>query len=140
MFPYTQGFFSLKFLSPVAYSVYYLEVIQHPASATFCEGTDATLNCTIFDNSTTGLADNTVWFDAETDATFSGSVVNNSRHGDVVTSVLSFREVRLNINNTKYLCEPTITVISFVAVIMVKGENSTHTCTLTYASIHTHTL
>ena len=71
-------------------------------------------------------------------------MVNNSRHGDVVTSVLSFREVQLNINNTKYLCEPTFAVESFVAVIMVKGENSTHTHThthtCTHVCIHTHTL
>ena len=131
---------TLKFLSLVAYSVYYAEVIQHPANDTFCEGTDAVLYCTIFDNSTDGIADDTVWFNAENDATISGSKVNNSRDGDVVTSVLTLMKAPLYLNNTEYVCEPTFTVgSSSVAVVIVIGENSTHTHIHTHTTTHAHT-
>ena len=113
--------------------------MQHPANDTFCEGKDATLNCTIYDNSTRRVADNTVWYNEDTGAAIPRSMVNNSRDGDVVTSVLTIKKVPLDINSTKYLCEPRITVTSSVAVIMVIGENSTHTHARTYAHIHTHT-
>ena len=35
-------------------------VIQHPANNTFCEGSNATLSCVIFDNSTRNAADTTI--------------------------------------------------------------------------------
>ena len=41
--------------------MHYLEVVQDPANATFCEGTNATLTCTIFDNSTDRIANSTSW-------------------------------------------------------------------------------
>ena len=131
---------TFKFLSLVAYSVYYAEVIQHPANDTFCEGTDAILYCTIFDNSTSNIADDTVWFNVKTGAAISGSRVNNSRDGDVVTSVLTLVKAPLSLNNTEYVCEPTITVeSSSVAVIIVIGENSTHTHIHTHTQPHMHT-
>ena len=140
MFLVTQTF---KFLSLVVSSVYFAEVIQHPANDTFCEGTDAILYCTIFDNSTGKIADDTVWFNVETGETISGSKVNirlnNSRDGDVVTSVLTLMKAQLNINNTTYLCGPTFTIESSVAVIIVIGENSIHTHIHTHTTTHAHT-
>ena len=114
--------------------------MEHPANGTFCEGKDATLNCTIYDNSTRRVADGTLWYNNVTNAALPGSMVNNSRDGDVVTSVLTIRKVSLNINNTKYLCEPRYKVTSSVAVIMVIGENSTHTHARTHTYTHKHTL
>ena len=131
---------TFKFLSLVAYSVYYAEVIQHPANDTFCEGTDAVLYCTIFDNSTDGIADGTVWYNVINDAIISESEdVKNSRDGDVVTSVLTLMKAPLDLNNTEYLCGPTFTIDSSVAVIIIIGENSTHTHIHTHTTTHAHT-
>ena len=115
--------------------MHYLEIVQHPANATFCEGTDATLNCTIFDNSTTGVADNTIWFNVTNKASIQ-LVDNNIRDGDIVTSTLPIMDISVYINNTEYLCQPRLGTASSVAVITVIGENHTHT----HACTHTHTI
>ena len=115
-----------------------LEIVQHPANATFCEGTNATLNCTIFDNSTTGVADNTIWFNVINGARIQ-LVGNNIRDGDIVTSILPILDISVYINNTKYLCQPRLGTKSSVAVITIIGENHAHTYTHTYTYTQTHT-
>ena len=116
-----------------------LEVVQNPVNATFCEGTDATLNCTIFDNSTTGVADNTIWFNVTNKARIQ-LVDNNVRDGDIVTSILPIMDISVYINNTKYLCQPKLETASYVAVITVIGENHTYTHTHIHTHTHTHKL
>ena len=102
--------------------IYYLEVDQHPANGTFCEGTDATLNCTIFDNSTSDVADTTGWVNSTTGGAVPSEMVSNSRDGDMVTSILTILNVPLYINNTNYFCRPSLTEQSSVAVIIVIGK------------------
>ena len=128
--------------------MYYLEVVQHPANGTFCKGTDATLTCIIFDNSTERVANSTIWVNLTSRATVQSNMItliSNHRHGDMVTSTLTIVDVSVYVNNTEYLCEPKFRIESSVAVIMIIGENSTHTYTCTHAHAcihiqkHTHT-
>ena len=103
---------------------YYLgvtQVIQHPVNGTFCEGTTATLSCVIFDNSSTNVANTTSWLNVNTGATVLSANVNNTRNGDVVTSILTFKSVSLSDNGT-YLCEPRRNVESYFGMILVKSE------------------
>ena len=105
--------------------MYYLGVVQHPANDTVCKGTNATLNCTIFDNSTDGIANSTSWVNNATERTIAGSMmVKNSRDGDIVTSVLIIMDVS---DNSTYFCRPSHRTMSSVAVITVIGKKLTYT-------------
>ena len=104
--------------------MYYLGVVQHPANDTVCKGTNATLNCTIFDNSTDGIANSTTWVNNATGRTITGSMVlKNSRDGDMVTSVLIIMDVS---DNSSYFCRPSRRTMSSVAVITVIGKKLTY--------------
>ena len=123
--------------------MYYLEVVQDPANATFCEGTDATLTCTIFDNSTDRIANDTSWVNYTSGARIisnmhMNTLVSNSRHGNMVNSMLTIVNVSVYANNTEYLCEPKFRIVSSVAVIMIIGEKSTYTCMREHTHTHTH--
>ena len=97
--------------------------IQHPANDTYCEGTDATLSCVIFDNTTARVADSTSWVNADTLGHVAAEMSSNTRDGDVVTSVLTIENVLLSDDNsTRYFCLPRFDMISFVGVISVIGE------------------
>ena len=102
---------------------YYLGITQHPGNDTFCEGSNAVLSCVIFDNSTINAADNTVWFMVgDFDARVADNIINNTRDGNVVTSVLTIESVSLNDNGTEYYCEPVNNIESYVGVISVTGK------------------
>ena len=106
---------------------YYLGIIQHPADDTFCEGTNAVLSCVAFDNSTHNAADTTSWFtDDNPPAAVSFNMINNTRDGDVVTSVLTIEIVSLNDNGNGYFCSPAFGVSSSVGVISVAGGEYTY--------------
>ena len=90
------------------------------------------LTCIIFDNSTNRIADNAGWFNLSSKAGISQDIVNNSRVGDMVTSILPVMNVSAGINNTKYICEAKFSVMSSVAIITVIGEKL-------HTHIHTHT-
>ena len=106
-------------------SYYYLGITQHPGNDTYCEGSNAVLSCVVFDNSTNNAADNTVWFrnGNPPTAVSSSSMINNTRDGDVVTSVLIIESVSLNDNGTGYFCLPAFGIDnSYIGVISVAGE------------------
>ena len=105
---------------------YYLGIIQHPANDTFCEGTNAVLSCVVFDNSTNNAADTTTWFTGNPPTALSSNMINNTRDGDVVTSVLTIENVSLNDNGNGYFCFPTSRVESNVGVISVAGGEYTY--------------
>ena len=105
--------------------MYYLEFLQEPANSTFCEGTDATLTCTIFDNSTANVANTTRWINDTDGGNIPSEMVSNSRDGDIVTSILTIPNVALYINNTGYSCRPSFQERSSVAVLTVIGEERT---------------
>ena len=54
------------------------------------------------------------------------NMINNTRDGDVVTSILTIENVSLNDNGTGYFCFPTVGVMSNVGVISVAGEEYTY--------------
>ena len=97
-----------------------LGITQHPANDTYCEGSNAVLSCVVYDNSTNG-ADNIGWYNSNTRAPVSSSVISNSRDGDVVTSVLTIESVSLNDNGTGYFCVPSLDIRSYVGMISVAG-------------------
>ena len=105
-------------------SYFYSGIIQHPENNTFCEGSNAVLSCVIFDNST-NIADNTNWYVNTTNppTPVSDDIINNTRDGGVVTSVLTIESVSLNDNNNGYICSPALRVESYVGVISVAGED-----------------
>ena len=81
------------------------------------------MSCVIFDNSTYNAADTTNWFiDDNLPALVPSNMINNTRDGDVVTSVLTIENVSLNDNGNGYFCFPTFVVISNVGVISVAGK------------------
>ena len=80
------------------------------------------MSCIIFDNSTNNAADATGWFNADSLAAVSSNMINNTRDGDVVTSVLTIETVSLNDNGTGYFCVPSFIIVSYVGVISVAGE------------------
>ena len=49
-------------------------------------------------------------------------MANNSRDGDMVTSILTILNVSVYINDTGYFCRPRLGVDSSVAVITVIGK------------------
>ena len=101
-----------------------LFLAQHPTNTIFCEGSNAVLSCVIFDNSTSNAADPTRWFtDGNPPAAVSSNMINNTRDGDVVTSVLTIESISLSDNGDGYLCVPSLRIESNVGVISVTGEN-----------------
>ena len=99
-----------------------LDITQHPTSDTFCEGTNAVLSCVVFDNSTDNAADATSWFrDSNNPVRLPDNMINNTRDGDVVTSVLTIENVSLNDNGDGYFCLPSARIESYVGVISVAG-------------------
>ena len=101
---------------------YYLGITQHPGNDTYCEGSNAVLSCVVFDNSTS-TADTTSWFtNANPPGRVPDSMINNTRNGDVVISVLTIENVSLNNNGTGYLCTPSLDIRSYVGVISVAGN------------------
>ena len=100
---------------------FYIVIIQHPPNDTFCQGSNAVLSCVIFDNSTNN-AGTTNWFNYNTGAAVPFNMINNTRDGDMVTSVLTIESVSLNDNGTGYLCIPSFSIASYVGMISVAGE------------------
>ena len=99
-----------------------LGITQYPANDTYCEGSNAVLNCVVFDNSTNDAADRTNWFtNDDFPVAVSDSMISNSRDGDVVTSVLTIESVSLNDNGTGYLCVPSFGIASYAGVLLVVG-------------------
>ena len=77
----------------------------------------------MFDNSTNNAADTTSWFrDGNIPVRVPDNMINNTRDGDVVTSVLTIENVSLNDNGNGYLCVPAFPLASEVGVISVAGE------------------
>ena len=99
-----------------------LFLAQHPTNTKVCEGSNAVLSCVVFDNSTNNVADTTGWFTGNPPAQVSFNMINNTRDGDVVTSVLTIESVSLNDNGNGYFCAPAFGVSSDVGVISVAGE------------------
>ena len=98
-------------------------IVQYPTNTKVCEGSNAVLSCVIFDNSTINAADTTGWFtDNNSPAQVPSNMINNTRDGDVVTSVLTIESVSLNDNGNGYFCSPAFGVSSDVGVISVAGE------------------
>ena len=86
------------------------------------------MSCTIFDNSDGEVADNTVWFNLTTRARIQSNmdtVVNNSRNGDMVTSILNITDISVYLNNTEYICVPSLDIRSFPGALIIIGENYT---------------
>ena len=99
-------------------------VTQHPVNDTFCKGSNAILNCVIFDNSNNNAADTTSWFiNGDNPAAVPDTMISNSRVDDVVTSVLTIKSVSLNDNGTGYICSPALYFESYVGVISVAGKH-----------------
>ena len=101
--------------------IYFLVITLHPTSDTFCEGSNAVLSCAVFDNSTNN-ADTTGWFNHNTGVAVPHNMINNTRDGDIVTSVLTIESVSLNDNGTGYFCVPSFPIASYVGKISVAGE------------------
>ena len=106
---------------------YILGVTQHPGNNTFCKGSNAVLSCVIFDNSTINAANTTGWFGDNSIESFLilpsvnlKFMISNTRDGDVVTSVLTIKNLLLN-DSIGYICYPTHRVESYVGVISVAG-------------------
>ena len=86
------------------------------------------LSCVVFDNNTLIPADSTSWFkDGDVAIRLPDSMINNTRVGDVVTSVLTIENVSLNDNGTRYYCEPAGNIDSYIGVISIAGEYYTYT-------------
>ena len=80
------------------------------------------MSCIVFDNTTNNVADTTGWFfDDDPPLRVHSSMINNTRDGDVVTSVLTIESVSLNDNGTGYFCEPVRSTDSFVGTVFVIG-------------------
>ena len=79
------------------------------------------MSCVVFDNTTTNVADNTVWYNAGSLAAVPGTMITNTRDGDAVTSVLTIENISLNDNGTGYLCGPALFIKSYVGVISIRG-------------------
>ena len=99
-----------------------LDITQHPTNTKVCEGSNAILSCVVFDNSTSNAADATDWFTGNPPALLPSNMINNTRDGDVVTSVLTIESVSLNDNGDGYFCSPSFGIGSDVGVISVAGE------------------
>ena len=114
-----------------------LFLAQHPTNTKVCEGSNAVLNCVVFDNSTNNAADTTSWFTGNPTFAVSSNMINNTRDGDVVTSVLTIESVSLNDNGDGYFCSPAFGIGSDVGVISVAGEYE-HLHVFTYLYVATY--
>ena len=101
-----------------------LGITQDPTNATFCEGSNAVLSCVICDNSTNNAADTTGWFTNDNHPAAVPNMINNTRDGDVVTSVLTIENVSLNDNGNGYFCLSAYGTKSDTGVISVAGKRS----------------
>ena len=102
-----------------------LDITQHPTNATFCEGSNAILSCVVFENGTDNVVDTTGWYTNENPpAAVPPNMINNTRDGDVVTSVLTIESVSLNDNGNGYFCVPAYGNESDIGVISVAGKCS----------------
>ena len=100
----------------------FLYIGQHPRNDTFCAGSTALLSCTVYDNTTNNGANNTGWFREDNPPVLiSSNMINNTRNGDVVTSVLTIDNVSLNDNGTEYFCSPSFGIRSYIGAILVAG-------------------
>ena len=102
------------------YCSMFLTTGMHPRNDTFCAGSTALLSCSVYDNTTNNAANNTGWFRVD-DPPFPipSTMINNTRNGDVVTSVLTI--VTLNDNGTEYFCSPSFGIRSYIGAILVAG-------------------
>ena len=83
------------------------------------------LSCTVYDNTTSNAADNTNWFKVDDlPVGIPSNMINNTRNGDVVTSVLTIDNVSLNDNGTEYFCSPLFAIRSYTGTLLIAG-----TCT-----------
>ena len=81
------------------------------------------MSCVVFDNSSYNAANTTGWFTNDNPpALLPSNMINNTRDGDVVTSVLTIESVSLNDNGDGYFCSPVFGIGSDVGVISVVGE------------------
>jgi len=86
------------------------------------------LSCVVSDNSTTSAANRTNWaMDATDPVNIQPDIdmrfmIENTRDGNVVTSVLTIESVTSSDNGTGYLCAPTTRIESFIGIISVAGE------------------
>ena len=78
------------------------------------------MKCIIYDKNT-GVANSTSWENSLT-GKIPPEMVNNTRDGDMVTSILIILNVPVDINNTDYWCRPSLTEQSSAAVIIVIGK------------------
>ena len=97
-------------------------ITQHPGNDTFCERSNAVFSCVILHNTTNDAADFTYWFTDNPPVAVLSNMINNTRDGDVVTSVLTIENVSLNDNGNGYFCLPSLDIRSSVGVISVAGE------------------
>ena len=98
--------------------------MEHPVNATYCKGSVVVLNCIVFDNSTNNAADLTGWFNNSVlPIAVQTSMISNTRNGDdMVTSVVTIRNVSLNDNGTGLFCAPSFGVLSYAGIISVAGN------------------
>jgi len=80
------------------------------------------LSCVVFDNSTTDAANFTTWLNPNTGVLVPSGMIDNTRDGYVVTSVLTIESVSLSDNGTGYVCKSANHVVSFIGLILVIGE------------------
>ena len=82
------------------------------------------MSCVVFDNSANSAADTTDWFAYDIiPLAVPSNMINNTRDGDVVTSVLTIESVSLLHNGNGYFCLPAIGIdYSYIGVISVAGE------------------
>ena len=104
--------------------IHFLGIMEHPVNATYCKGSTAVLNCIVFDNSTNNAADLTGWFNNTVPPIqVQTSMISNTRNGDdMVTSVVTIRNVSLNDNGTGLFCVPSFSVLSYAGIISVAGN------------------
>ena len=119
--------------------IHFLGIMEHPVNAIYCKGSTAVLNCTVFDNSTNNAADLTGWFNNSVPPiAVQTSMISNTRNGDdMVTSVVTIRNVSLNDNNTGYFCVPSHRIVSYVGIISVAG-NYEHLVVTYYVTVYMH--
>lgn len=87
------------------YYFYCLVFTQDPADTTFCEGSNAVLKCVIFDNSTEQYGDSTGWYRRGFPSyLLPDNLQNTTRDGNVVSSVLTIKNVSLNDSGNEYFC------------------------------------
>ena len=51
----------------------------------------------------------------------SSNMINNTRNGDVVTSILTIDNVSLSDNGTEYFCFPSSRIESYIGTVLVAG-------------------